>query len=134
MLSTAGSEMYQSALIELAGGSNVADEITDTYWVDIDYEQLLAWDPEYIILASDADYTCEDVKNDPNLASCQAVVNGNVYQMPGDEEAWDSPVPSGILGAVWMASVLHPEQISQDTFDQMEEEYYETFYDFSVEE
>lgn len=134
MLSTAGSEMYQSALIELAGGSNVADEITDTYWVDIDYEQLLAWNPEYIILASDADYTCEDVKNDPNLASCQAVVNGNVYQMPGDEEAWDSPVPSGILGAVWMASVLHPEQISQDTFDQMEEEYYETFYDFSVEE
>lgn len=134
LLSTAGSDMYQSSMIALAGGSNVADEITDTYWVDIDYEQLLAWDPEYIILASDAEYTCDDVKNDPNLASCQAVVNGNVYQMPGDAEAWDSPVPSGILGSVWLASVLHPEQMSEENCNRIIEEYYETFYDFSYSE
>ena len=42
-------------------GVNAAAELTDTYWVEISYEQLLAWDPDYILLASDAGYTVEDV-------------------------------------------------------------------------
>lgn len=72
-LSTAGPSMYQSSIIELAGGKNAADSITDTYWAEISYEQLLAWDPSYIIIASDAEYTVYDVMNDPNLAECTAV-------------------------------------------------------------
>ena len=46
-------------------------------------------------------------------------------------EAWDSPVPSGILGSVWLAGVLHPDLFSQAECDQIIEEYYETFYGFS---
>ena len=134
MLSTAGSGMYQNDMITAAGGSNVAAEITDTYWVEVDYEQLLAWDPAYIILASDATYTCEDVLADPNLADCSAVVNGNVYQLPNRAEAWDSPVPSGVLGSVWLASILHPELCDQASADAIIEEYYETFFDFAYNE
>lgn len=131
LLSTAGDAMYQSDMIRLAGGQNVAAEITDTYWAEVSYEQILAWDPEYIILASDASYTCEDVLNDEALASCTAVVNGNVYQIPGDAEAWDSPVPSGILGSVWLASVLHPEVMSTEDANAVMGNYYDTFYHFT---
>ena len=134
MLSTAGDAMYQSDMIRLAGGVNAAAEIADTYWVEISYEQLLAWDPEYIVLASDATYTVEDVLADPNLADCKAVVSGNVFQMPNKAEAWDSPVPSGILGAVWLAGVLHPEHFSQETCEALIDEYYETFYGFTYSE
>ena len=130
-LSTAGNAMYQSDMIRLAGGVNVAAEIADTYWVEIDYEQLLTWNPDYIILASDATYTVDDVLADPNLADCAAVVSGHVYQMPSKAEAWDSPVPSGILGAVWLANVLHPEQFSQEACEALIDEYYETFYGFT---
>lgn len=130
-LSTAGGQMYQSDLIVLAGGTNVASDIGEAYWAQIDYEQLLAWDPEYIILASDASYTCEDVLNDPALSACTAVEQGQVYQMPDTAEAWDSPVPGGILGAVWLASVLHPEQCSTEQWKQAAEMFYETFYDFA---
>ena len=132
MLSTAGSQMYQNDMITMAGGSNVAADITDTYWVEVDYEQLLTWDPDYIVLASDASYTCEDVLNDPNLVDCTAVVNGNVYQMPNTAEAWDSPVPSGILGSVWLANILHPEQVDLDTSASIISDYYHTFYDVSL--
>ena len=130
MLSTAGSAMYQNDMITAAGGANVAAEITDTYWVEVDYEQLLAWNPDYIILASDADYTCEDVLADPNLAGCAAVANGNVYQLPNRAEAWDSPVPSGVLGSVWLASILHPDLCAPADADAIIEEYYESFFDF----
>ena len=131
MLSTAGNAMYQSDMIRLAGGVNVAAAIEDAYWVEIDYEQLLAWNPEYIILASDASYTVEDVMADPILADCAAVVNGHVYQMPGKAEAWDSPVPSGILGALWLANVLHADLLTDDDYAAKVDEYYETFYGFT---
>ena len=134
MLSTAGNAMYQSDMIRLAGGVNVAEEIEDTYWVEIDYEQLLAWNPDYIILASDATYTVNDVLADPNLAGCTAVANGNVYQLPNKAEAWDSPVPSGILGALWLANVLHNEALTDADFAAKIDEYYETFYDFTYSE
>ena len=134
LLSTAGNAMYQSDMIRLAGGENVAAEIEDTYWVEIDYEQLLTWNPDYIILASDATYTVDDVLADPNLTACAAVVNGNVYQMPSKAEAWDSPVPSGILGALWLANVLHNDLLTDADCAAKIDEYYETFYDFTYSE
>lgn len=127
-LSTAGPSMYQSSIIELAGGKNAADSITDTYWAEISYEQLLAWDPSYIIIASDAEYTVDDIMNDPNLAECTAVKNSHVYAIPGDVEALDSPVPAGILASVWLAGILHPDQVSTDTYTTEMTNYYETFY------
>lgn len=127
-LSTAGPSMYQSSIIELAGGKNAADSITDTYWTEISYEQLLAWDPSYIIIASDAEYTVDDVMNDPNLAECTAVKNSHVYAIPGDVEALDSPVPAGILASVWLAGILHPDQVPTDTYTTEMTNYYETFY------
>ena len=45
-LSTAGDAMYQSDMIRMAGGVNAAAELTDTYWAQVSYEQVLAWDPE----------------------------------------------------------------------------------------
>ena len=131
LLSTAGQAMYQSDMIVRAGGVNVAAEIEDTYWVDISYEQLLAWDPEYIILASDASYTAEDVLADENLKDCTAVKNGNVYHLPADVESWDSPVPSGFLGSFWMASVLHGDLITEADRDAVINEFYDTFYGFT---
>lgn len=134
MLSTAGNAMYQSDMIRIAGGVNVAKDITDNYWVDISYEQLLAWDPEYIILASDAKYTVNDVLADSNLANCSAVKNNKVYQMPSKAEAWDSPVPSGILGSIWLANVLHEDAFSDAECNALIDEYYETFYGFKYSE
>lgn len=134
LLSTAGNAMYQSDLIRLAGGQNVASEITDTYWVEVSYEQLLTWNPAYIILASDASYSVEDVLADPNLSGCNAVVNGKVFRLPSKAEAWDSPVPSGILGALWLASVLHPDLLSVADCNGIVDEYYETFYQFTYSE
>lgn len=134
MLKTAGNAMYQANLIQMAGGSNVANEIGDTYWAEIDYEQLLTWNPEYIILAAEATYSVEDVLSDPNLADCTAVQNGNVYQLPNQAEAWDSPVPGSVLGALWLANILHEDVISDADCAARMDAYYETFYDFTYSE
>ena len=81
-----------------------------------------------------AGYTVEDVLADPNLADCAAVAAGNVYQLPNKAEAWDSPVPSGILGALWLANVLHNEALTDADCAAKIDEYYETFYNFTYSE
>lgn len=132
-LLTAGPAMYQNSLIVNAGGENVANDLTDTYWAEISYEQLLAWDPEYIILASGASYTVEDVLADENLKNCQAVKAGQVYQMPDEIECFDSPVPASVLGNLWLASILHPDEYPSTEYEQAQKEFYETFYGFTPE-
>ncbi len=133
-LSTAGAAMYQSDMIRLAGGKNAAEEITDTYWAEVSYEDVLAWNPEYIIIASDAEYSVEDVVNDESLAEVSAVRNNKVYKLPGKAEAWDSPVPGGILGSVWAASVLHPDEMSEQKCSEIIDGFYSEFYGFSYSE
>ncbi len=132
-LSTAGGKMYQSALIEAAGGRNVAENLEDTYWAEVSYEQLLAWNPEAIILAADAEYSIDDVLSDPTLAEIAAVKNGCVYQIPGDIEAWDSPVPGSVLGSAYAAAVLHPDCISMSEVLTMIQDFYKDFYGFTYE-
>ena len=134
ILETAGSGMYQNDMITLSGGINVAAEIEDSYWVETSYEQILAWNPEYIIIAAEAGYSVEDVLQDENLQECTAVKEGKVYQIPADAEAWDSPVPSGVLGSVWLSNILHSDVISASECDEIIEEFYETFYQFKYSE
>ena len=118
VLSTAGSKMYQNTLLTNAGGKNAASELTDTYW-------------DYIIIAADATYSVDDVLNDANLADCNAVKNKKVVKLPGDIEAWDSPVPASFLGSIYIASVLHPEKVTKDFYEECVTKFYESFYGFT---
>lgn len=129
-LSTAGAKMYQHTMIELAGGENVAGELEDSYWSDISYEQLLAWNPEVIVIAPEASYTKQDLLADEQLSNLAAVKNNQVYQMPSSIEAWDSPIPGSIVGSLWMASVLHSDVYSAERFQKDAIEFYRTFYRF----
>ncbi len=131
-LSTATGKMYQNYMIETAGAINVASEIDDTYWATISYEQLLNYNPDVIIIVPEADYTKEDILNDEKLAPLTAVQNGEIYEMPDSFEAWDSPVPSGILGTMWLTSILNEENYSFDTFKEDVADFYNVFYNFSV--
>ena len=131
-LSTAGPAMYQDTLIQLGGGVNAAAEITDTYWADISYEQLLAWNPDVIVIVPGADYTKEDLLADPQLADLTAVKEGKVFAMPSAFESWDSPVPSAMIGSLWMANVLHPDLYDFDVLAVDAFDFYEKFYGVEI--
>lgn len=128
ILRAATPQMYQSSLIGLAGGVNAASDLKDNGWADISYEQLIAYNPDVIVVIPEADYTKEDVMKDSRLTGVNAVKNGQVYEMPSSFEAWDSPVPSGILGCMWLSSALHEELYPFDEFKEEAAEFYREFY------
>ncbi len=131
-LETAPAAMYQSDLITLAGGVNTAEDLGGDYWTEVSYETILTMNPDVIVIPCGASYTREDILGDANLADCTAVKSGAVYQMPQEIEEWDSPVPSGILGILWMTSVLHEDLYAFDAFQADVVCYYETFYGFTI--
>ena len=133
VLETAGPAMYQNTMIENANGTNAAASVEDTYWAEVSYEQILDWNPDYIILASDAEYDVDSVLNDAALADCTAVKESHVYQLPHVVEAVDSPVPASFLGSVYLASVLHPEQVTEEYYHAAADEFYGSFYGFTPE-
>ena len=133
-LSTAGEAMYQNTLIDLGGGANVAAEIADNYWTEISYEQLLAWNPEVIVIAAEAEYTRDDLMGDAQLQDVDAVTNGRVYALPDSIEAWDSPVPGALLGSLWMANALHEDLYTWEQFASDAADFYHTFYGIEIDE
>ncbi len=130
-LTTAGGKMYQSSLIKQVGASNVAEELGDNYWSEVSYEQVLAWQPDYIVLASDASYTVDDVLNDPALSGLKAVEDKKVYKIPSSIESWDSPVPASVLGVLAISSYLHEEDYKSEELKADVVKYYEKFYGFT---
>lgn len=124
--------IYQDDLIAIAGGENVAHALEGEGKVSVDAEQLLAWDPEYIFIVADADYTVADVLADPKLAELSAVKSGRVYAFPSDIEAWDYPTPSSVLGQAYMASVLHPDAVSHEDFMALASGFYSDIFGVDV--
>ena len=114
------------------------DELEGDSWVDISYEQLIAMNPDVIIIPTNnmangqPDFTAADVIADEQLKDITAVKNGAVYNMPTGFEAWDSPVPSGVLGMLWITAKLHPEVYTMDEFAADATDFYKTFYGFDM--
>lgn len=131
-LETAPATMYQNTLIETAGGINAAKELEGNYWTKVSYETLLKMNPDMIIIPPNASYSVEDLYADSQLKSLQAVQKKNVYQMPKGIEEWDSPIPSGILGTMWLHSLLHTDTYSFETFVEDVQDFYKTFYGFHI--
>lgn len=137
-LTTVTKDMYQGSLIEIAGGINAAASINGSSKKQISYEQLIAMNPDIIVIPTNNNangtpgYSVESILNDSTLKDIKAVKNKAVYQMPIGYEAWDSPVPSGILGTLWMMHTLHPSLYSNVEFEKDVKDFYKDFYSFDV--
>ncbi|NOX44196.1 MAG: ABC transporter substrate-binding protein [Caldiserica bacterium] len=128
-LRVASGEMYQTQLIELAGGDPVAAELRG-YWQDVDIEQVLLWDPEVIFIAPYGRVTPEDLLNDPVWRGISAVRGKRVHKMPWVFSPWDIPTPESFLGLLWMAAKLHPD-IGIDIVAEAEA-FYREFYGYEL--
>jgi len=131
-LSTAPKDMYQSTLVEIAGGINAAGDLTGSGWMEISYEQLFVMNPEVIIIPSEASYDIDDVLSDPAIAEIIAVKNNRVYKMPSDYEAWDSPIPASMLGAKWLINTLHNDLYPDEILSRAIAEFYIEFYNIAA--
>jgi len=104
---TTGAGTFISYVINKAKAANLGDTL-DGEWVQISSEELVAQNPDVILLA-DALYgvTIESVSERAGWADIQAVVDGEVY--PFDPFILSVPGPRLVDGYEQVAEILHPE-------------------------
>lgn len=129
-LRVASGDMYQTSLIEIAGGVSVSAELTG-YWNDVNLEQIASWDPDIIIVPPYGGATVEAITENPDWQILTAVQEGRVYQMPKLVVPWDTPSPDSVLGIIWLAEHLFPELETPDCADQANF-FYNTFYNYAI--
>jgi len=128
----ASGDMYQTDIIEAAGGASVSAELTG-FWNDVNLEQIVIWDPDVIIVPPYGGATVSAITDSPEWQILDAVQAGRVYQMPKLVVPWDTPAPDSVLGIVWLAQTLHPDLVDLDCGTEAEY-FYNTFYDYSITE
>ena len=104
---TSGPGTFIDSLITMAGGRNVAGSLEGA-WVQISSEELIAQNPE-VILLGDALWgtTPEMVADRPGWDAIDAVVNGRIH--PFNDDLASRPGPRLVDGLEEMARLIHPE-------------------------
>ncbi len=129
-LRVASGDMYQTAMIEVAGGVSVSAELAG-FWNDVNLEQILVWDPDVILVPSYGGASVEAITDSPEWQALDAVQEGRVYQLPQFTAPLDTPVPDSVIGIIWMAQTLYPDLVDLDCA--VEARYfYATWYDYAM--
>jgi iron complex transport system substrate-binding protein len=122
------------APIELAGGINVADESgNDFFMVDVSKEQILAWNPDIIVIhrvPTSKPHVWgnnrDDILSDPDLQSINAVKNNRVYYTKGFCAGWDPA--TGIVETLYLAKLFHPDKFEDLDVEAVSNDILEHFY------
>jgi iron complex transport system substrate-binding protein len=124
IFTVATGEMLQNQVLELAGAVNVAASLKG-FWNDVSPEQIAAWNPDVILLGSSLDtYAVDEVLRNSQFQSIKAVRNKRVYVFPSNVGWWDYPAPHCVLGAVWTAKTLYPDQFQDVDVRQIADDFY----------
>lgn len=129
-LSVAPGSMIQTSLIEAGGGVNAVSGVEGLGgFVDVSIEQIIAWNPDVIWFPQYADFTVEDLLNDPAWSSISAIQNKRVYEFPSKYEPWDQPTAAVALGVDWALYTLHPDLYSFEDLMKNVDEFFTMVYD-----
>jgi iron complex transport system substrate-binding protein len=129
-LRIASGEMYQTDIIEAAGGISVSADLSG-YWNDVNLEQIAIWDPDVIIVPPYGGASVAAITDSSEWQILPVVQAEKVYRMPKLVVPWDTPAPDSVLGIIWMASQLNPGLKSLDCNEETTY-FYNTFYNYAI--
>jgi len=108
--------------------------------MEVSLEELLVWDPEVIIISSDADskhQVYNAILSDSVWQQIQAVKNKKVYEIPYGPYDWLNRPPSimRIIGIQWLANLLYPEVYNIDIKNEIKDFFLKFYsYELSIQE
>lgn len=138
-LKVAGAGAVNTTMIEMAGGENVAKEATGQ-WVNVTMEQIMAWNPEVIIMSNFSEFKPEDILENKiegqDWSKIDAVTNKKVLKAPMGIYRWDAPCAETPLMIGWIAEQLQPELFNDFDLESNIKGFYKEYlnYDLTQEE
>lgn len=125
-LKVAGASSYNNFVIDLVGGVNPAAGLKESA-AAVNFEQVLAWDPEVIFLGNFDPTTPEDLYSDERWNSIAAVREHRVYKIPLGGYRWDPPSQESPLMWEWAAGLVNDSAVPATLVESMRG-YYQFLY------
>lgn len=116
--------------ITKAGGRSVTDDRHHGESLTFSLEQLLAWDPEILIVGNRAEATL--AYSDPRFRTLTAVRNKQVYVSPAGAMLWSNNTVELPLMLLWAACTIHPELFDKKQLRAETTAFYERFFHVHV--
>ena len=135
-LETAPRGSQHAQILDAINAVNVADlELGDGSRVQISAEQLLAWDPDVIVVNGEpkadksGNSAAEDILSNTDYSSLKAVQDQKVYGTPNAPFSWvDRPAgPNRLIGMRWFSALIYPEYIKCDINEEIHK-FFDLFY------
>ena len=127
-LTTYGAGKYTGLMMAHAGALNVAAATVQGF-KQVSMEQVIAWNPQVIFVQNRSPEVVNEINQDAQWQSIDAVKNHRVWLMPAYAKAWGYPMPEAIgLGELWMAKKLYPEKFRDIDMQQQADRWYQRFY------
>lgn len=111
-LEVRGEGSYNHFYLDLVGGHNPAGPTGSRF--EINAEQLLAWDPDVLLLGNFDAAVPDDFYDNPVFSALSAVRNKRVYKVPLGGYRWDPPSQESPLMWLWLAEVLYGDAMDSD--------------------
>jgi len=111
-LEVRGEGSYNHFYMDMVGGVNPAKDAGSR--VRVNPEQMLAWNPDVILLGNFDAAVPEDFYTNPLFAELDAVKERRVYKVPLGGYRWDPPSQESPLMWKWLAAVLYPDAMPDD--------------------
>jgi iron complex transport system substrate-binding protein len=133
-LNTDPAGSMHTEVLDLVGGANVAKvSMESDYGMSpVSLEQVLAWDPDVILVASDPaeeSNVYQQITTGADWSTIKAVKEKRVYQIPRGPFDWFDRPPSvsRILGIRWLGNLLYPDLYKYDMESEVKA-FYTLFY------
>jgi iron complex transport system substrate-binding protein len=120
---------YTQWYVEVAGGDYVAKNVTGSVAQAISMEQIIKWNPDFIILGRINETGI--VMNDPKWKDIKAVQDENVYLCPAGVAYWDGG-SEGVLFMEFLAKTIHPELFEDLDMIKEVKDYYSKFFRYEL--
>jgi iron complex transport system substrate-binding protein len=139
-LMTGGKTSILPRIVDAAGGECVTKDLNMNFGQVVSMEQLLAWNPDVIVMdhcsisslsSGPAEENIAAMLEDERFSHIEAVKQQRMYISPTGVFFWDSG-QQVILQVMWLAKILHPERFRHINMVKELKYFYTTFFRYDL--
>ena len=130
-----GGAGFSNYWFEQSGAVNPAAELTGDA-LNVDMEQMLLWNPEYIYIGNFTELQPSDLLENKlegqDWSLIRAVQDGHVYKIPIGGYRWDPPGIETPRMIKWRAKIQYPDVFADMDMKEEVSEFYQEVYNFTL--
>ena len=132
-LLTCGANYITQTWMDICGVDNIAVDLIDGGDVEINMEEIVAADPDYILVGgSSQEAALATIKSDAAWQELTAVKEGKIIANPQGVMKWEKFGPELAIQIVWFTQQIYPDLLTDIDIKEYVTSFYQDWYNFQL--